>query len=146
MNGVKLQHFQMRSKGEQFPTFKTLSLSENLTLYKKIVGKFNSGKDILPFDLLDKVYKETQFNPGINAKSNDFDLSKFLEEQQISPQENIYLNWGAFDNIDSMSSKDLIKHFKGIWFSGDDLVLFDDSLNWMVFIDHHGSIGTLKVK
>lgn len=145
MQGIKLQYFPMRHEGKQFPTYKTLNLGDNLSLYRRIVDKFNFGKDILPFDLVDRVNKQAQFHPGVNVKNNGFDLAKFLEEQQIIPQENVYLNWGAFDNIDSMSSKDLSGNFKDIWFSGEDLTLFDDSLNWMVLIDHHGSIGTLKI-
>lgn len=146
MDEIKMKYFNHRNKGEQFPDFKTLSLTENMTLYRRIVEKTSSDRNILHYDLIDSLYKQAIFPPNINTKNKDFNLSKFLAEQQILPEEKVYLSWGPLDNIDSMRFNDLSKHFKDIWSTRDDLILFDDSLNWIILINHHGTIAVFKVK
>ena len=42
--------------------------------------------------------------------------------------------------------KDLNKHFYDVWYpSSDDIELFDDTLDWIIFVRHYGGVQLLAL-
>jgi len=56
------------------------------------------------------------------------------------------LNWYRFDKIDELRFVDLCEKFEDIWYpSSDDLDIFDRNMNWLISIEHSGSIRVLRI-
>jgi hypothetical protein len=83
----------------------------------------------------------------INAFNDDFNLNILLPNVGILTQNNVYINWYQFDNIDKMHFGDLSNYFDDIWYpESDDIDIFDDTFLWVLSIYHYGGISTSKVK
>lgn len=51
------------------------------------------------------------------------------------------LRWGE---VDQMAFIGLAIHFPWIWYpSSDDIAIFDDSLAWLLFVDHEGQLAVV---
>ncbi len=62
----------------------------------------------------------------------------------LEPQEEVYINWDDFTTIVRMRFKDLTEHFHYVWYPGpDDIEIFDDSLSWILSVDHGGYLRVL---
>lgn len=94
---------------------------------------------------------DTQFPVPLDYSMEDEDESDLFEHalRGVTPRHNtIYIQW--FFSIDTpapiakFSLRDAIDEASSLWYSGpDDIVIFDDSCEWFVFIDHDG--GTIRI-
>ena len=79
-----------------------------------------------------------------NAKAEGFDLAALVHSLELEAQEEVFINWDDFTTIDRMRFKDLTEHFDYIWYPGpDDIEIFDDSLSWILSVDHGGYVRVL---
>jgi len=132
--------FQKRSPGEQFPNFKSLGMQENIQVYKGIVER-SGAPDISPDQLFQYLSNEAKFLKGLNAKSANFNLLTCLRSQNVQHKDDTYVSWGDITHTDSMKIVDLAVSFKKLWSSGsDDIMIFDNTFDWFLFIDHDGSV------
>jgi hypothetical protein len=53
----------------------------------------------------------------------------------------VLLNWDPLQEIDRMLRSDAARRFEDLWYPGaDDLLLFDESLEWVLIIMHFGEV------
>jgi hypothetical protein len=96
-----------------------------------------------PLVLLEALWAAAEFVPDVDA-DNGFDLRKLISARNLRPQEEVLLNWLRFDNMDRLAFSDLSQYFDDIWYpSSDDIDIFDDTLDWFVFIRHDGCVKIL---
>lgn len=51
----------------------------------------------------------------------------------------VLLNWGRWDDVDTMRLGDVVKHFSNLWYpKADDVDILDEDLKWLVSVDHDG--------
>ncbi len=74
-----------------------------------------------------------------------FELDLILKSAGIVSPKNVFINWYQFDNIDVMTSKDVVRYFDDLWYpSSDDIDLFDSSFAWVVSVRHDGIVAIVK--
>ena len=84
--------------------------------------------------------------PGVDAESDDFDLKAVTRQLRFDFGDLVYLNWSRLDGFDEIRFVDLCERFDDIWYpSSDDLDVFDHNLNWIISIEHSGSIRALRI-
>jgi len=143
----RIEIFENENPGESFPDFETLypGVAESIRL--KILRRVGLNQSTSPGELIDKLYTMYNWLKGFSADSEKFDLSTVFEKIQIQPEEYIYINWYRFDHIDKMKFIDLCKYLEYIWYAGpDDIEIFDNTLKWMIAINHSGGIGFINLK
>ncbi len=73
-------------------------------------------------------------------------LAQLFTKCGIVPGPVLYLEWGPLREIDCFQMKDLNKHFYDVWYpSSDDIELFDDTLDWIIFVRHYGGVQLLAL-
>lgn len=78
---------------------------------------------------------------GPRADEIAFDLRAIFYTSKLLPNERVYINWHRFDDVDEVELKQLCRLFDEFWYpAADDINIFDDTLNWVVSIDHEGTV------
>ena len=138
MENFKLENFKLDHPEER--TF-DVNVSKDITVREvqaRLCKKFS--QETIGIDLV-KVIREKSLYIGDVSES----VSKIFNQEGIKQPETIFLNWYRFDAFDEMLFSDFIKCFDYIWYpSADDLDIFDQSLSWILSIDHDGSIFLWK--
>ena len=63
----------------------------------------------------------------------------------LEPREEVYVNWDDFATIHRVRFADLAENFDYLWYPGpDDVDIFDESLSWVLSVDHGGYIRVWK--
>jgi len=78
---------------------------------------------------------------------DSIDLFNILKkcDGNLSIDEYIYLDWGNFENLILVNINDFINNINNFWYPGsDDLSIFDESCNWVLFIHHDENVGCAK--
>lgn len=146
MEEFKIDHFKREYKDKEFPWFDTIDAKHSERIRRKLADRidFEDYNDTLAF-----VYKVDEISKtidGINAQDDNFDLRALLEKYWIIPKDTVYLDWYRFDTTDRIKFRDLAKYFDSIWYPGpDDIALFDDSLDWILSINHEGILDILII-
>lgn len=74
-----------------------------------------------------------------HAEKEGFDLASVTVALGLKPQEDVYVNWDDLKTIDRVRFSDLVGKFDYVWYPGpDDIDIFDDSLSWVLSVDHGG--------
>lgn len=140
----KKDHYESREKNK-FPTFSTIKHGKAQQNEENIKKLLQHNKQYESRDIFQQIEKSGRKINGINAESNNFELSHLLDTQNIQPLPNIFLNWGQFKEIDVVSFESLSTFFYDIWYPGsDDIYLYDESFSWIVYITHYGAVLILK--
>ena len=76
---------------------------------------------------------------GCNAESDDFDLRNVLRDAGVtSPASSVYVN---VDEMRKVRLDEIAEDLWSIWRpKADDIEIFDDSLSWILSIDHDGNV------
>ena len=139
MEKFKLENFK-REYGFDMPIKKHLSYDECCEILSNIYLKFHVN-DIK--DLFSKLENESLLITNIN--NGTVNIENIFLNLNIGVSQNVFINWFKFDNIDSISFKDLCKYFDDIWYpSVDDIEIFDETYNWILSIKYYGIISFLK--
>jgi len=136
----KIDHFKKNNPGKEFPWHRTLASSDMEEVCRRLADilQVPSGNNL---DIVNALYSCSQVLEENNAETEGFSLSELTESINISPTENVYINWYRFDNIDEIRFVDLCKYFEDIWYPGpDDIDIFDSTLSWILSITHDGVI------
>jgi len=141
MEEFKISLFE-KEHNTVFPSHKTLSEDECKNLRLKIIGKY----DLEQKNMANKLFSKQNYYADEDA-SEDFNLIETLDKLEIHPEENVYIDWYNFERIDLMAIKDLSIFFYDVWYPvADDINIFDESLDWLIFIRHDGTIYYIKNK
>lgn len=69
-------------------------------------------------------------------------MARVFEQLSINAREVCYVNFYRFDHICEFPTTQLATYFDDIWYpASDDIEIFDDSLAWMIAVDHGGYIS-----
>ncbi|MGY2224951.1 hypothetical protein ACW9IK_19880 [Pseudomonas gingeri] len=136
----KISNHKSETDG-QFPAFEPIQGEELTTLKNKIYKIFSEKFNInLPLDMV-KTQEIVSSRFPKNASEENFSLSEAFEYFGTHPKDQVYVNWGKFDDIDRMPTSDLIRAFSSVWYSeSDDIEIFDEDLSWMVAVAHDGTV------
>lgn len=146
MEDFKLQIFEDEHRGQSFPWFVSLQPAAAEQLRRSIARKAGLEQQTTGSRLLEALFSKTHTVECANARSEDFDLFAVLHPLGINPYSEVYINWNDFVTIDRMRFEDLARHFDYVWYPGpDDVEIFDDSLSWLLFVDHSGFLRVLEV-
>jgi hypothetical protein len=81
---------------------------------------------------------------AINAQRPGFRPDALLDSLDISPGEDVYVNWDLLETIDHMRLKDFADYFDDIWYSGpDDINAWSSEMTWILSISHEGYISVM---
>jgi len=142
MEEFKIVHFEKEKPGENFPFFIHLSNEEARVLFEKLQNKI--GGSLTPQELSLEIRERSSYLEGENAEKNDFSIKMVFDSIGVKTRINIYINWYLFDNIDKIHFSDFNQFFDDIWYPGaDDIDIFDNTTDWLVSINHDGSIKYL---
>ena len=145
MEHFKIEHFERGNPGKSFPKFEPLDKSEVTRIRKELASKVNLEETIAPLTLIKHLLSLSEPVEGLDATSEGFDLLSTLKTLGLHPNRWVYINWDRFETIDRMDPMDLSTHFHDIRYpSADDIELFDDTLSWILLIDHSGAIRKVQ--
>lgn len=146
MEHFKIEHFERDNLNQRFPAFKSLQEKESSDIRGRLSQKVGISEDADSLILLNRLYEIAQPVEHLDATAADFNLASVLEHESLKPEEDVYINWYRFDNVDRISLKDLTEYWDDIWYpAADDVEVFDDSLKWMLFIHHSGDVSILRL-
>ena len=146
MEQFKIEIFKDEHHGRPFPPFTTLGKEDADRLLQAFARKMHLSEPYDGLILLKALFARSSGVEGVNATSDAFHLLSVLESFSISPEREVYVNWYRFDVIDRMNSVELAAYFPYVWYAGpDDIEIFDDSLSWVLFVDHGGYLRILEI-
>lgn len=144
MEEFKIKLFEEENGKSSFPKHVSLNEQECLDILNLLKSKYEDVKD---FDSLNFMLFQRDletFLMEFNAENESFSLYQCLDKLNLKPNEEVYINWGRFDDIDKIGFSDLEMYFSDIWFPGpDDINIFDSSFEWLVSINHEGHVSYL---
>ena len=80
-----------------------------------------------------------------HAEEEGFDLVAVAASLGLEPREEVNVNWDDFTTIHRVRFADLAENFDYLWYPGPDGVdIFDESLSWVLSVDHGGYIRVWK--
>ena len=139
MENFKLENFK-KEYGLDMPIEKHLSLYDCNVILSCIYDKFHvyDVNDLFSKLENESIYVTSVENETINVEDVFFNLG-------IIVSSNVFINWYKFDNIDSLSFRNLCRYFDDIWYPAiDDIEIFDETCNWILSIRHYGIVSYLK--
>ncbi len=138
MEDFKLEMFGKENPGRVFPEHRRLPPDTARPLRTALARKSRSGP-VEGAALLKVLFEGSRPVEGVHADSDGFDLVEVARSLGLDPREEVYVNWDDFATIDRVRFGDLAEHFPYFWYPGpDDIEIFDDSLSWVLFVDHSG--------
>ena len=134
MENFKIENFLSSNPNSHFPVFDKVVKDKLESIQIKICRTFNFEE--MSIDLLKEIRNQSSY-----IGNHEESLSSLLNKNGVTPLESIFLNWHRYDEIDQMSFLDLNNYFDDIWYpSTDDIDVFDESLSWILSVDHDGSV------
>jgi hypothetical protein len=147
MEPWKIENFGASHPGETFPRHRTLSGADAESLKNRLRVKLGLPCDSDDLQTAQNILSRQSRFSGPNAESEGFDLREVFATLAIVPSNDVYLYWGWDGTIDQIEFCGLATYFDDIWYPGpDDIGLFDETLKWIVLIDHGGFIGSVTLR
>lgn len=140
MEQFKVDNFA-KSSTEAFPSFSPLTQDQCHRILCRLQDLFGLEDKLDSMTIVSELSHHQMACPDTNAESDGFNLQQTLSNLGINPEEDIFINWYRFDDIDRMKYAQLSKCFSDIWYpSADDVDIFDSSLKWILSIRHDGCV------
>lgn len=140
MKQFKIDLFEQDSE-VSFPNYYSLSKGECASIREKLLFIFPESRGKKHLSLVEEILLYQKHIEDVNANDDFFCLDEVFRNIGIKTNEDVYLNWYQYDEIDRFKLNDLLEFFNVIWYpSSDDLDLFDDSLSWIISIRHDGQV------
>jgi hypothetical protein len=84
---------------------------------------------------------------GVDLDQQRIGLREVFCKCGITPAPTVYVEWGPLCEIDRFQIEDLFKHFWDVWYpSADDIEIFDDTFDWIVFVRHYGGVEVWRAR
>jgi hypothetical protein len=146
LNAFKIELFRKENPQLSFPYFDTLDDENTAIIRRRISQKLKVNEILTGKAILNLLTNKAVLIKNYNASTSGFMMSDVFNYLNIVPKEKIYINWYQYDDIDIMDFKDFDKYFDDIWFPiSDDIEVFDDTLGWVLAINHDGYIRWNKL-
>lgn len=147
MHEVKIANFQKEHPGREFPPYRALRAEEAIHVRMRIAALVGVPPDSDPLSLTERLAGAMSEWTEHNAEDKGFELRAVCESLRVQPLQHVYINWGRFDDVNSMEYRDLVDYFDFIWYPGpDEIEVFDSTFAWVVSVDHDGHIRFLKAR
>ena len=143
MESFKIEHFLKTHNGLLFPWHRSLTADETEVIQRRLLNdaKIVSDTNTPNLDLVFYLVKKGEVHSDFNAQDKDFNLIAVLDNLEIRPQPNVFVNWYRFDKVDQIRLADLAQYFDDIWYpSSDDIDIFDEDLSWILSVSHDGEL------
>lgn len=145
MERFKIENFERDKQGEQFPEFDALDPNELLRIRKGLARRIGLDETVDSLVLIKSLLDASHPVEDVDAMREEFQLSSLVERLDINPDRYVYINWDRFTSVDRMEITDLSRYFHDIWYpSADDIEVFDDTLSWIIFVHHSGTVAVGK--
>lgn len=139
MHSGKIEIFE-RNNERAFPRFRSLSRLEAKSLKDRLIQRSGLSPRIDSLELLHKILESSREICEV-LEDDSLDVRLALERNGQTCSDLVYLDWHRFDEVDEMAEEVLSKNFDDIWYpSADDLGIFDETLDWILLVQHWGSV------
>lgn len=144
MEEFKIKLFEEKNGKSSFPKHVNLNEQQCLDILNLLKSKYEDIKDFDSLNFIKFLSDSQKFLLEFNAESESFSLRQCIDKLKIKPNEEVYINWYRFDDIDKIRFSDLEMWFTDIWFpASDDIDIFDSSFDWLISIRHDGQVSYL---
>ena len=149
MDAHKIRHFLQDNPVESYPYFRAVEGDELVGLRRSLATALGIPANSSLDDIASAILPRMAHVPELQADAESFTLRAVIPEDVANGNSAVYLDFSFGDSegggVDSMAVADVIMHFDSIWYWGpDDLLIYDDSFGWMIWIDHHGCVYRLN--
>lgn len=140
MENFKKELFR-KEYNTDFPFYDELKTEECIKIKEDIENKYQIQDRYFDKDLS----KMQIFFDKLNAEDENFNFLNLIKELNLKEDNNIYVTWNSFVDIDKFSIKDFCKYFDDIWYPvADDIDVLNQDLSWIISIRHDGGIYYIK--
>lgn len=142
MQRFKIDHFKKDNPKHSFPQYRSLNEKELYRLQEKLFNVFNVYREDSLLSLVKKIDLLESVVDGISIIDDNFSLQKIFNALKIKSNNDVYINWYRYDDIDSMKLSDLDTYFFDVWYPGsDDIDIFDETCSWVFSVRHDGVLS-----
>jgi len=132
MQAFKIQYFEQDNPEQKFPHIRLCSDDEGADFRRHLDFAYR------------RVFSAESL-PELNANTDEFQLADVWQSAGITPEDDILITFDAFKCVESMRRNDLESIFGDIWYPvSDDLLLFDRSKTWLVYVHHDGYVYAIQ--
>ena len=139
MQQFKIDNFLEQRPGEAFPKFESLTATQAGNVWQswaRVASQPSDSSQLIPW-----IEKRATPLLGVNIEGDEIPLSELFSMLGVEPANNLYVHWDGPLEIDRFTKADLEDRFYDIWYpSADDIEIFDDTFEWMVFVRHFGGV------
>jgi len=146
MDAFKIENYEREHGAGTFIPFRHLSESEADQVLHSFKERLHLPVQSDYGDISRFIFANSFVMKDVDAESEEFDLDSIVRQLRFDAADLVYLNWYRFDKIDELRFVDLCEKFDDIWYpSSDDLDVFDRNMNWLISVEHSGSIRALRI-
>lgn len=136
----KIASFIKDHPGTLPPNFEHLTSDAAEELWLKLAGKNGRPKGSTNEMLLWLRQHATPI-ADLNIEDMEVPLSEIFTRCEVDAGSPLYLHWDQPHDIDQFQRSELEKYFYDIWYPiADDIEIFDQTLDWVLFVRHYGGI------
>lgn len=148
MDAQKISHFLQDNPGESYPYFRAIEGDELVGIRRSLAAVLGIPPGSSLDDIAVAILPRMLPVPGLKADTGAFDIRIVIPEHIANGNCMVYLDFSFGDfgdgGVDCMAAAEVIKHFDSIWYWGpDDLLIYDESFGWIIWVDHNGYVYTL---
>ncbi len=146
MDEFKIKNFAASHPGQHLP-IQQASSNEVSALRALLLQRLGLSGATDGLEIVESIASRSVPIEGEDATRSDFDLTRLLVGSVDSKlDEEVFLNWHRFDELDRMWAKQLAEVFDDVWYPfADDLDVVDAQCRWILSIAHHGGIRVLRL-
>lgn len=110
-----------------------------------LLARLGLDPDVASSLVLSRLLERARPCGDVRVDSPSFQLAEVLKRADIDPRPTLYY-WHGWDAMDAFPAADLAARIAKLWASRppDDASVFDNSLSWLVLIEHTGHVGVIK--
>lgn len=119
--------------------------SEVTRFRNKLLARLGLDPDAASSLVLSRLLEQARPCGDVRVDSPRFNLAEVLKNAGIDPGPTLYY-WHEWNAMDAFPAAELVARIADLWASRppDDVSVFDNSLSWLVLIEHTGHVGVIK--
>jgi hypothetical protein len=136
----KIDNFIRANPGSTPPRFVAVTEAHAKELVDRLLAKAGRPSGT-PAEILQQLSAQSKRLADVDVEEDEIPLVTLFEKAGIVPMPFVYVEWGALQDLDRFKLEDLSEHLYDVWYpSADDIEIFDDTLDWIMFVRHYGGI------
>lgn len=141
MQDIKLKN--MKEDYSCIPDYETFSSSEAKAIVRAVKSIYKLEEREDNKDAEEIVKKSI----SVSAVNDDFSLKILGENLGIEIGNGLFVSWDKFSEIDNIRTDEFEEYFYDLWYEGiDNIIIFDSTLEWILFILHNGDIRLARAR